>query len=87
MPRKIDREDRRAERLNPSKAGVRTGNPQLEAHGEGEVRSRPRQRTPRRRAARRVKAGPTAAPERVRIDKPESGPLNGPRCGRAFRGL
>ncbi len=57
MPRKIDKENRRAERLNPSKAGVRTGNPQLEAHGEDEVRSLPRQRTPRQRAALRVKAG------------------------------
>ncbi len=57
MPRKIDKENRRAERLNPSKTGVRTGNSQLEARGEDEIRSRPRQRTPRKRAARRVKAG------------------------------
>ncbi len=57
MPRKIDKENRRAERLNPSQAGVRTGNPQLEAHGEGGVRSLPRQRTPRKRATLRLKAG------------------------------
>ncbi len=57
MPRKIDKENRRAERLNPSRAGVRTGNRQLEAHGEDEVRSLPRRRTRRKRATLRVKAG------------------------------
>ncbi len=57
MPRKIDKENRRAERLNPSKTGVRTGNPQLEAHREDEVRSLPRQRTPRKRAKARARRG------------------------------
>ncbi|HWG79485.1 MAG TPA: hypothetical protein VN681_06920 [Stellaceae bacterium] len=56
MPRKLDDENRRAAKVNPSRSGVRTGNPQLESH-EGDKGHDSRQRAPRRRAALRVKKG------------------------------
>lgn len=57
MPRKLDDENRRADKLNPSEAGVRTGNPQLEAREAGEPDSPPPQRAPRKRGAVRAKPG------------------------------
>lgn len=56
MGRRIDTANRRAGRTNPEKSGIRTGNPQLEAHESDQVRSSPRQRTPRRRGRLRVKS-------------------------------
>jgi hypothetical protein len=56
MARKLDDSNRRARKVNPTRSGMRTGNPQLEAHEGEEVRSSPRQRTPR---PRRKRAGPT----------------------------
>ena len=52
MPRRLDDKNRRADQVNPSKSGVRTGNPQLE----------PKAGTPRRarrgkRRTVRVKSG------------------------------
>lgn len=52
MPRKTDDENRRAAEVNPAKSGIRTGNPQLEPYEGGAVRASPRQRAPRRSAAR-----------------------------------
>jgi hypothetical protein len=49
MARKLDDANRRARKVNPSRSGMRTGNPQLEAHEGDQVRSSPRQRSPRRR--------------------------------------
>jgi hypothetical protein len=49
MARSTDEANRRATRINPTRSGMRTGNPQLEAHEGDEVRSSPRQRTPRPR--------------------------------------
>jgi hypothetical protein len=59
MASKLDRENRRARRMNPLKSGRRTGNPQLEAHEGEDVRSSPRQRTakPKRRRAVKVRGG------------------------------
>jgi hypothetical protein len=57
VPRKLDEKNRRATKLNPTRSGVRTGNPQLESHEGGEQRDSPRQRAPRRRATRSVKKG------------------------------
>jgi hypothetical protein len=31
MPRRLDEKNRRADQVNPTKSGIRTGNPQLEA--------------------------------------------------------
>ena len=56
MPRKID-ENRRADKLDPSESGIRTGNPQLEAHEADEPRSQPRQRTPSKRDTVRIEPG------------------------------
>jgi hypothetical protein len=50
MSRKLDDANRRAAKVNPSNAGVRTGNPQLEAHEGKEARDSPPQRAPRQRA-------------------------------------
>jgi hypothetical protein len=47
MTRKPTEENARAQNLNPTKAGMRTGNPQVVAHEGEEVRSQPRQRAPR----------------------------------------
>jgi hypothetical protein len=47
MTRKPVEENARAENVNPSKTGMRTGNPQVAAHEGDEVRSQPRQRAPR----------------------------------------
>jgi hypothetical protein len=55
VPRKLDDENRRAAKVNPTHSGVRTGNPQLEAREDDEGRDSPRQRTPRRDAATGVK--------------------------------
>ena len=57
MPRKLDDENRRATKINPTSSGVRTGNPQLESHEGGESRDSPPQRAPPRRATPRVKKG------------------------------
>jgi hypothetical protein len=57
MPRTLDRKNRRARQLNPLKSGIRTGNPQLEAHDADEVRFSPRQRAPRRPGAAKAKPG------------------------------
>jgi hypothetical protein len=57
MPSKLDAENRRARRVNPTRSGRRTGNPQLEAHEGEEVRSSPRQRKPKRNGSVRVEAG------------------------------
>ena len=58
MARKAEDANRRASKVNPSRSGMRTGNPQLEAHEGDEVRA-----SPRRRAAR-----PRAKPVRSRPD-------------------
>jgi hypothetical protein len=55
VARKTDDENRRAAEVNPSKSGIRTGNPQLEPHEGGTVHASPRQRTPRRRATTRIR--------------------------------
>jgi hypothetical protein len=55
VARKPDDDNRRAAEVNPTKSGIRTGNPQLEPHDEGEVRASPRK--PRRRDAPRVARG------------------------------
>jgi enterochelin esterase-like enzyme len=47
MTRKPTDENARAEIINPTKTGMRTGNPQVAAHEGDEVRSQPRQRAPR----------------------------------------
>jgi hypothetical protein len=47
MPRNPTEENARAENLNPTKTGMRTGNPQVKANEGEAVRSRPRQRAPR----------------------------------------
>ena len=57
MPRKLNEENRRATKVNPSSSGVRTGNPQLESREGGKGRDSPRQRVPRRRATLTVKKG------------------------------
>lgn len=57
MPRKLDDENRRAAKVNPTRSGVRTGNPQLESGEGGQGRDSPSRRRPRRRAALRVKSG------------------------------
>jgi hypothetical protein len=44
--------NRRATKLNPSSAGIRTGNPQLEAHEDDKARDSPPQGAPRRRGVR-----------------------------------
>jgi hypothetical protein len=49
MARKLNDANRRASKVNPTRSGMRTGNPQLAAHEGDEVRPSPRQRTPRRR--------------------------------------
>ena len=49
MSRKLDDANRRAAKVNPSNAGIRTGNPQLEAHEGEESRDSPPQRASRRR--------------------------------------
>ena len=43
MARKLDDENRRATGVDPSNVGVRTGNPQLEAHEGEKARDSPRQ--------------------------------------------
>ncbi|HZT51069.1 MAG TPA: hypothetical protein VFA22_04010 [Stellaceae bacterium] len=48
MGRKIVEDNERAERINPAKAGIRTGNPQLARHDKKDVRLPRRQRAPRR---------------------------------------
>ena len=53
VPRKLDDDNRRATKVNPTSSGVRTGNPQLEPRDSGEARDSP----PRRRAMLRVKKG------------------------------
>ena len=57
MPRKLDDKNRRATKVNPTRSGVRTGNPQLKSRDSGEERDSPPQRAPRRRAALRVQKG------------------------------
>ena len=57
MPRKLDDKNRRATKVNPTRSGVRTGNPQLKPRDSSEERDSPRQRAPRPRAALRVKKG------------------------------
>jgi hypothetical protein len=57
VPRKLDDENRRAAKVNPTRSGVRTGNPQLQSHEGGDGRDSPPQRRPRRRAPLRVKTG------------------------------
>ena len=56
MPRKLDDENRRAAKVNPTRSGVRTGNPQLKSR-DSETRDSPRQRPLRRGAALSVKKG------------------------------
>ena len=41
MSRSIDRNNRRADKLNPSKTGMRTGNPQLTARASGRKAAKP----------------------------------------------
>jgi enterochelin esterase-like enzyme len=47
MPRNPTKENTRADNVNPTKTGMRTGNPQVKANEGEEVRSQPRQRAPR----------------------------------------
>lgn len=57
MPRKPDDKNRRATKVNPTRSGVRTGNPQLKSRDSSDERDSPQQRAPRRRAALRAKKG------------------------------
>ena len=57
VPRKLDDENRRAAKVNPTRSGVRTGNPQLKSRDSSAERDSPRQRPPRRSAALSVKKG------------------------------
>jgi hypothetical protein len=82
MARKLDDANRRAAKVNPGNAGVRTGNPQLEAHEGEKAGDSPRQRAPRRLTGRRDRPMPAAA-----IDKPGGGPLNGAGPWTGRRGM
>jgi hypothetical protein len=54
MAEKADKQNRRAENVNPLRSGVRTGNPQLRArnHGTSEQKAAKRVRRPAAKAKR-----------------------------------